>query len=242
MNSIKEKRSNLSSNILQLQVNKFVSNRNNQIIMPALPINSVLNSNGFLEILNGAIKCTGNELLESIIPKEGDLSIKQNNGFSFFVWIFISKFLQKKENESDDKSIYYIFRKGSSLDEYTPELGIVINPEKHFLVALATNTNKRIILLANKVIEENHLYSLGVSFNINYVQNTTEVNIYIDGKLDTQTQISGQPLHNQGNIYFGKLDNLSKSFKGVVADLMLMPNVLSEKEINFAPNEGLNNL
>ena len=242
MNSIKEKRSNLSSNILQLQVNKFVSNRNNQIIMPALPINSVLNSNGFLEILNGAIKCTGNELLESIIPKEGDLSIKQNNGFSFFVWIFISKFLQKKENESDDKSIYYIFRKGSSLDEYTPELGIVINPEKHFLVALATNTNKRIILLANKVIEENHLYSLGVSFNINYVQNTTEVNIYIDGKLDTQTQISGQPLHNQGNIYFGKLDNLSKSFKGVVADLMLMPNVLSEKEINFAHNEGLNNL
>ena len=46
-------------------------------------------------------------------------------------------------------------------------------------------------------------------------------------------------MHNQGNIYFGKIDVSSKSFKGVVADLILTPNVLKESEINFIHNEGL---
>ena len=226
LNSPRERRTNLTSNILQLQVNKFVSNRNNQIIMPSTPINAILNTNGFLEILNGAIKCTGTEILESIIPKEGDLSIKQNNGFSFFLWIYLSKFSPKKENTNEETTnIYYIFRKGSSIDEFTPELGIIPNPDKHFLINLATSTQKKVTILSNKIIEENHLYSFGISFEVNYDLNYTEVNIYIDGKLDTQTRISGQPLHNQGNIFFGKVDISNKSFKGVIADLMMTPNV-----------------
>ena len=79
-----QKRKALTSNVLQLQVNKFVSNRNNQIIMPSNPINAKLNTNGFIEVLNGAIKSTGTESLQSIIPKDADLSIRQNDGFSFF--------------------------------------------------------------------------------------------------------------------------------------------------------------
>ena len=238
MNPTKGKRTNLSSNILQLQVNKFITNRNNQILTPAEPINSVLNTNGFLEILNGAIKCTGKEVLESIIPKEGDLSIKQNNGFSFFIWVYVSNFFKKKE-KLDNKTVYYIFRKGSSIDEFTPEMGIVECPEKHFIVGLSTSTQKKITLLSNKAIEEKHLYSFGITFEVNYEQNFTDVNIYIDGKFDMQTRIEGQPLHNQGNIYFGKIDISSKSFKGVIADLMLTPNVLKDTEINYAHNEGL---
>ena len=240
MNQTKGKRTNLSSNVLQLQVNKFVTNRNNQILEPSYPINSVLNTNGFLEILNGAIKCTGKEVLESIIPKEGDLSIKQNNGFSFFIWIYVSNFSKKKEKEKlDEKTVFYIFRKGASIDEFTPEMGIVECPEKHFVVGLSTSNHKKISLLANKAIEDNHLYSFGATFEVNYEQNLTDVNIYIDGKLDTQTRIEGQPLHNQGNIYFGKIDISSKSFKGIIADLILTPNVLKDSEINFAHNEGL---
>ena len=238
MNQTKGKRTNLSSNVLQLQVNKFVTNRNNQILEPSYPINSVLNTNGFLEILNGAIKCTGKEVLESIIPKEGDLSIKQNNGFSFFIWIYVSNISRKKE-KLDEKTVYYIFRKGASIDEFTPEMGIVECPEKHFVVGLSTSNHKKISLLANKAIEDNHLYSFGATFEVNYEQNLTDVNIYIDGKLDTQTRIEGQPLHNQGNIYFGKIDISSKSFKGIIADLILTPNVLKDSEINFAHNEGL---
>ena len=240
MNQTKGKRTNLSSNVLQLQVNKFVTNRNNQILEPSYPINSVLNTNGFLEILNGAIKCTGKEVLESIIPKEGDLSIKQNNGFSFFIWIYVSNFSKKKEKEKlDEKTVFYIFRKGASIDEFTPEMGIVECPEKHFVVGLSTSNHKKISLLANKAIEDNHLYSFGATFEVNYEQNLTDVNIYIDGKLDTQTRIEGQPLHNQGNIYFGKIDISSKSFRGIIADLILTPNVLKDSEINFAHNEGL---
>ena len=242
INSPRERRNNLTSNILQLQVNKFVSNRNNQIIMPSTPINATLNTNGFLEILNGAIECTGNELLESIIPKEGDLSIKQNKGFSFFLWVYLSKSSYKKDIDEEIKNIYYIFRKGSSIDEFTPEMGIITNPDNHFLINLATSTQKKVTILSNKIIEENHLYSFGISFEVNYDFNNTEVYIYIDGKLDTQTRISGQPLHNQGNIFFGKVDITNKSFKGVIADLMMTPNVLNEQEIFFVHNEGLKNL
>ena len=82
-----QKRKALTSNVLKLQVDKFISNRNNQIIMPSTPINATLNTNGFIEVLNGAKKSTGTELLESIIPKDVDLSIKQNEGFSFFFMV-----------------------------------------------------------------------------------------------------------------------------------------------------------
>ena len=134
-----QKRKALTSNVLQLQVNKFTSNRNNQILMPSTPIKAKLNTNGFIEVLNGAIKSTGFESLESIIPKESDLSIRQDKGFSFFLWFYIFKKNPKKlekdaENEQiEAKNIYYIFRKGSSVDEFTPTLGITDN-QKHLII------------------------------------------------------------------------------------------------------------
>ena len=242
-----QKRKALTSNVLQLQVNKFTSNRNNQILMPSTPIKAKLNTNGFIEVLNGAIKSTGFESLESIIPKESDLSIRQDKGFSFFLWFYIFKKNPKKlekdaeKEKIEAKNIYYIFRKGSSVDEFTPTLGITDN-QKHLIIELSTSATKKILLLANKTIEEGHLYSLGVSFEINYDENTTEVSIYIDGKLDTQSKILGEPLHNQGNVFFGKIDYSSKGFKGIVSDLIIAPNILSEKDINQAHFEGLKNL
>ena len=244
-----QKRKALTSNVLQLQVNKFISNRNNQIIMPSNPINSKLNTNGFIEVLNGAIKSTGTEYLESVMPENSDLSIRQNNGFSFFVWLyFFKKKLKKNSKEIDSvkekiesKKIYYIFKKGSSVDELTPTLGLT-DFCKHIIIELSTSEEKKVLILANKTIEENHLYSIGVTFEINYEDNSTEISIYIDGKLDTQTKISGQPLHNQGNVFFGKIDYSSQGFYGVVADLMLIPSILNQNDINFANSEGLKNL
>ena len=111
-----QKRKALTSNVLQLQVNKFISNRNNQIIMPSTPIQAQLNTNGFIEVLNGAIKSTGFESLESIIPKESDLSIKQNNGFSFFYgFILLKKKVKKTQKKKTlkkkkmNQKIYIIF-------------------------------------------------------------------------------------------------------------------------------------
>ena len=247
-----QKRKALTSNVLKLQVDKFTSNRNNQIIMPSTPINSTLNKNGFIEVLNGAIKSTGTESLESIIPKEVDLSIQQNEGFSFFVWFYLfkksKKEKEKEKNEKDSekiklegKKVYYIFRKGSSVDEFTPTLGITDNYQ-HLIIELSTSEIKKTILLANKTIERDHLYSVGVSFSVNYEENFTEVSIYIDGKLDTQSKINGEPLHNQGNVFFGKIDYSSSGFKGVAADLMIMPSILNDNDIIYAHNEGLKNL
>ena len=105
---MKEKRNNLSSNILQSQINNFISNINNKIITSSNQVKCNLNTNGFLEILDGAIKCSGKESLESIIPTEGDLSIKQNDGFSFFVWIYLFKYNNKKENNENINEGYFI--------------------------------------------------------------------------------------------------------------------------------------
>jgi hypothetical protein len=96
--------------------------------------------------------------------------------------------------------------------------------------------------MANKELEASHLYSIGASFEIDYEEDRTEVNIYIDGKLDTQSKIPGEPIHNQGNVFFGKIDYSSHGFKGIVADLMIMPSVLTENDINDAHINGLKNL
>ena len=94
-----QKRKNLTSRILQLQVDRFVSNKNNRIIMPAQPYHAAVNINGFIEVLNGAIRSHDYEMLESIMPKEVDLSIRQNGGFSVFLWLHIPK----KKNQKNFK-------------------------------------------------------------------------------------------------------------------------------------------
>ena len=247
-----QKRKALNSNVLGLEVKKFVTNRNNNIIMPSTPIKGFLNTNGFVEVLNGAKKSTGTESLESIIPKEADLSIKQNNGFSFFLWLYIfPKIISEKEKKKlvDDTSylakekqkITYVFRRGSSIDEFTPTLALT-NLQKSLLIEFSTSVKNKVNVMANKELEPSHLYSIGVSFEIDYEEDRTEVNIYIDGKLDTQSKIPGEPIHNQGNVFFGKIDYSSHGFRGIVADLMIMPSVLTENDMSDAHINGLKNL
>ena len=65
-----QKRKNLTSRVLQIQVNRFIENISNQIIMPSRPIRAIVNKNGFIEVLNGAKKSNDSETLESIMPKE----------------------------------------------------------------------------------------------------------------------------------------------------------------------------
>ena len=247
-----QKRKALNSNVLGLEVKKFVTNRNNNIIMPSTPIKGFLNTNGFVEVLNGAKKSTGTESLESIIPKEADLSIKQNNGFSFFLWLYIfPKIISEKEKKKllDDtgylakekQKITYVFRRGSSIDEFTPTLALT-NLQKSLLIEFSTSVKNKVNVMANKELEPSHLYSIGVSFEIDYEEDRTEVNIYIDGKLDTQSKIPGEPIHNQGNVFFGKIDYSSHGFRGIVADLMIMPSVLTENDMSDAHINGLKNL
>ena len=231
-----QKRKNLTSRVLQLQVNHYISNRNNQIIMPAMPINAKVNKNGFIEVLNQAIKSNDYETLESVMPKEVDLSIKQNGGFSLFFWLLTSK--SKSKNP---KTIYYIFKKGGTVDQFTPSVGLS-NLQKNLLIELSTSKSKKETIFANKVIEENHLYSIGISFSIDYDEDSTEVSLYIDGKLDTQSSILGEPIHNQGSVFFGRPDSSTHGFRGTVADVMFFPSTITDREVYMAHSEGLKNL
>ena len=231
-----QKRKNLTSRILQLQVNRFVSNISNQIIMPSRPIRATVNKNGFIEALNGAIKSNDSETLESIMPKEVDLSIRQNGGFSVFLWLHTTKI--KSQNA---KVINYIFKKGGTVDQFTPSIGLS-NCQTNLLIELSTSKSKKETLFANKKIEENHLYSIGISFAIDYEEDSTDVCLYIDGKLDTQSSIPGEPIHNQGSVFFGKPDSSTHGFKGTVADVMIVPSTITEREVSMAHSEGLKNL
>ena len=222
-----QKRKNLTSRVLQLQVNRFISNISNQIIMPSRPIRATVNKNGFIEVLNGAIKSNDSETLESIMPKEVDLSIRQNGGFSVFLWLHTTKIKAKNANP---KTIYYIFKKGGTVDQFTPSIGLS-NLQTNLLIELSTSKSKKETLFANKVIEENHLYSIGISFSIDYEDDSTEVSLYIDGKLDTQSSIPGEPIHNQGSVFFGRPDSSTHGFKGTVADVMMVPSTITEKEV-----------
>ena len=232
-----QKRKNLTSRVLQLQVNHFVSNINNQIIMPSRPIRATVNKNGFIEVLNEAIKSNDSETLESIMPKEVDLSIRQNGGFSVFLWLHTIKILRPR----NPKTIYYIFKKGGTVDQFTPSIGLS-NNQTNLLIELSTSKSKKETIFANKVIEENHLYSIGISFAINYEDDSTEVSLYIDGKLDTQSSIPGEPIHNQGSIFFGRPDSSTHGFRGTVADVMMVPSTITEREVSMAHSEGLKNL
>ena len=231
-----QKRKNLTSRVLQIQVNRFISNISNRIYMQSGTTRAIVNKNGFIEVLNGAIKSNDSETLESIMPKEVDLSIRQNGGFSVFLWLHI-----KKLNGSNSKVIYYIFKKGGTVDQFTPSIGLS-NNQTNLLIELSTSKSKKETLFANKTIEENHLYSIGISFAINYEDDSTEVSLYIDGKLDTQSSIPGEPIHNQGSVFFGRPDSSTHGFRGTVADVMMVPSTITEREVSMAHSEGLKNL
>ena len=254
-----QKRKNLTSRVLQLQVDRFVSNKNNKIIMPSRPIRSMVNKNGFIEVLNGAIESHDYETLESIIPKDVDLSIRQNGGFSVFFWLYSRKVKVSSAYNFPPDRVFYIFKKGGTVDQFTPSVGLIVEfPDSSgagqnqkgdikerkvsLIIELSTSKSKKEVLFANKVIEDDHLYSIGISFSINYEEDSTEVDVYIDGKLDTQSSIPGEPIHNQGSVFFGRPDSSTHGFSGTVADVMMIPSSINEKEVALAHSEGLKKL
>ena len=121
-----QRRKNLTSRVLQLQVDRFVSNKTNKILMPSRPIRSMVNKNGFIEVLNGAIESHDYETLESIIPKDVDLSIRQNGGFSIFFWLYSRKVKKINEKNFPKDRVFYIFKKGGTVDQFTPSVGLIV--------------------------------------------------------------------------------------------------------------------
>jgi hypothetical protein len=88
-------------------------------------------------------------------------------------------------------------------------------------------------LFSSKTIDPNRLYCLAVTFEIDYNNDLTDISLYLDGLLDSQITVPGEPMHNQGNLYIGKVDNMNYGFSGFVADVMLIPRVLQAEEVNL---------
>jgi hypothetical protein len=88
-------------------------------------------------------------------------------------------------------------------------------------------------LFSSRTIDPNRLYCVSVTFEIDYNNDLTDISLYLDGLMDSQITVPGEPKHNQGNLYIGKVDNMNYGFSGFVADVMLIPRVLQPEEVSL---------
>lgn len=162
-----------------------------------------------------------------------DLSLIQKGGFTMFFW-----FLAKKQPQG---SIRYILKQGNTSEEITPSIGFLPNCVNLF-VKILSSKNRQETLYSSKTIEANKLYSLAITFSIDYENDLTDILLYLDGILDSQISIPGEPLHNQGKMHLGKVDKNNLGFIGYLADIMVAPRVLNEIEIGQISKACLINL
>lgn len=124
----------------------------------------------------------------------------------------------------------YIIKQGNSSEEITPSIGFLPNSVNLF-VKMLSSKNRVETLYSSKNIEPNRLYSLCVTFSIDYENDLTDILLYLDGILDSQISIPGEPLHNQGKTHLGKVDKNSLGFIGFLADVLTIPRPMEETEI-----------
>ena len=228
-----EHRKNLTSRLLRPEIQKFVSNKTHQLPSKFTSNVAQVNPAGFIQVIMGGMKCTGEETLE-INVNEIDLSIRQNKGFSFFFWLYLPQLTNNIAKT--------ILLKGNTVDNTTPKFSI---SGKHLEIQVTTSKLKVEKIFANKAFEKGHLYSFAITFSINYNEDYTEVSIYLDGKLNTQTTFPGEPIHNQGNVYIGNppgSGNNKKGFRGTIADVVIVPGVIYESQVKYVHDSGLESL
>ena len=217
--------------IKKLYLKQYSKNPNFSNWEPNEKIMALSNRYGFLGILNSGFNSEGENTLEISIQDDFDLLIKQENGFSLFFWLILGKqqnFLTR-----------YILKKGTTIDELTPTIGLLQNNTNLFIKI--TTSNKRIEnLISNKKLEPNKIYSICLSVNFDINEDKSEMSLYIDGALDSQNSIPGIPSFNNGNIFLGKPDITCHGFNGIISEIMLCPRNLEENEINEIYNNCIN--
>ena len=210
------------SAIKKQYLNQYSNNPNFSNWEPNEKIIALNNRYGFLGILNSGFKSEGENTLEISIPEDYDLIIKEENGFSIFFWLIL--------NKQQNYLTRYIIKKGSSIDELTPTIGLLQNNSNLFIKI--TSSNQRIeTLISNKKLYPNKIYSICFSVNFDNEEEITEMILYIDGILDSQISIPGIPNFNNGNFFLGKPDITTHGFNGIISEIMLCPRNLEEREI-----------
>lgn len=176
---------------------------------------------------------TSDNRLEISFPNNADISINQKKGFTLFFWCIVRK--------TPGGVHRFIIKKGNLSEELTPSVGIL--PENtNFFVKLNTNKGRTESLYSTKQFEFERLYNIAVVFEIDYQNDLTDVILYIDGLLNSQITVPGQPLHNHGHLSVGKPDDINHGFKGWIADVMLIPKIIKDEEISKIVSFCLQNL
>lgn len=210
---------------------QFISNPENFKWIPNEKIPALYNRYGFLGVLNGGFNSTGTNNLEIFLPENFDLSVNQENGFTLFFW-----FLAQKQPNNVTR---YIFKKGNSIDEVTPSIGILPNNSNLF-AKIISSRQKIETMISNKKIETNRIYSICLTASYEPNEDLTDVSLFIDGILDSQILVSGSPLHNQGTIFLGKPDSTTHGFVGTICDVIIAPRLMSPDEISQINETCLN--
>lgn len=131
---------------------------------------------GFVLALENAFISDENKRLERILP-EVDFNLSQNGGFSFSCWVLLK--------QSSIGVHRYIFKKGNTIDDLTPSLGILPNG-KNLFMKFKTSKHKIESLYSSKELEVNRMYNIVGSVKIDYVNGLTDISLFIDGLLDSQ--------------------------------------------------------
>jgi len=135
------------------------------------------NKYGFIVGLHDGYVSDGNKRLERVLPENVDLSLNQSGGFSISLWFL---------NRTSPGGVHrFILKKGNSLEELTPSIGILPNGENLF-VKIMSSKHKLETLYSTKVIEPNRLYNLTATFSIDHINGLSDISLYIDGLLDSQ--------------------------------------------------------
>ena len=150
---------------------QFISNPENFKWIPNEKIPALYNRYGFLGVLNGGFNSTGTNNLEIFLPENFDLSVNQENGFTLFFW-----FLAQKQPNNVTR---YIFKKGNSIDEVTPSIGILPNNSNLF-AKIVSSRQKIETMISNKKIETNRIYSICLTASYEPNEDLTDVSLFID--------------------------------------------------------------
>ncbi len=137
------------------------------------------NKYGFIVGLHGGFPCHENKRLERVLPEVADFSLNQSGGFSISLWVLV---------KSSSGGVHkFILKKGNTLEEITPSIGILPNGENLF-VKIMTSKHKIETLFSSKVIEHNRLYNIIATFAIDHTNGLTELSLFIDGLLDSEVR------------------------------------------------------
>ena len=206
---------------------QYISSEENRNYTSGDKLVGLNNRFNFLGILEGGFYSDGYNYIEITCPPAFDMSQVQERGFTLFFWLGL--------NKQPNNVTRYILRKGITQNEITPSIGILPNNTNLFVKIYSSNQKVENII-SNKKLEPGKIYSICLSLNFDINESLTEMSLYIDGILDSQISLPGTPIMNDGNFFIGKYDTSCHGFIGNISEVMLIPGILEDNEIEEINN------